>query len=57
MGDWNAKQYLQFNKERTLPATDLVNRIERTAPEYILDIGCGLGNSTAELKNAGLKLM
>ena len=50
MGDWNAKQYLQFNKERTLPATDLVNRIERTAPEYILDIGCGPGNSTAELK-------
>ena len=50
MGDWNAKQYLRFSKERTLPATDLVHRIELTKPKHILDIGCGPGNSTSELK-------
>ncbi len=49
MKDWNAEQYLKFQKERTQPAVDLANRIQADHPENILDIGCGPGNSTAVL--------
>ncbi len=30
---WNSKQYLKFEKERTQPAIDLVNRIEYANPK------------------------
>ncbi len=50
MSDWNSRQYLKFEKERTQPAKDLINRIEIDNPNKILDIGCGPGNSTYELK-------
>lgn len=43
---WNSNQYLEFKKERTLPATDLANHIAVKNPQHILDIGCGPGNST-----------
>ena len=49
MNDWNATQYLKFNRERTQPAIDLVNRLTIAAPERVLDIGCGPGNSTQVL--------
>ncbi len=48
MNDWNSNQYTKFEKERTLPSIDLINRINIT-PESILDIGCGPGNSTNQL--------
>ncbi len=51
MPDWNPELYLQFEKERTLPAHDLIARIELQAPGRILDIGCGPGNSTIALKH------
>ncbi len=51
MSDWNAAQYSKFVKERTLPAIDLANSITCPNPHSILDIGCGIGNSTTVLKN------
>lgn len=50
MLDWNPDLYLKFEKERTLPAKDLISRIEVVNPKKILDVGCGSGNSTHELK-------
>lgn len=53
MADWNSSQYLKFKSERTLPSVDLISRIKLSAsPCKILDIGCGPGNSSAELKKA-----
>lgn len=51
MEKWNSKQYLKFVKERTQPATDLVNRIEMENPVNIFDMGCGPGNSTKVLSD------
>lgn len=50
MYDWNPDLYLKFEKERTLPAKDLISRIEFVNPKRILDVGCGSGNSTHELR-------
>jgi trans-aconitate 2-methyltransferase len=49
VADWNPAQYLKFEKERTQPAIDLVNRINADNPVKIMDVGCGPGNSTAVL--------
>jgi len=49
--DWNPNLYLRFEKERTQPVKDLISRIEKAEPARIIDIGCGPGNSTRELKN------
>lgn len=46
MSDWNPREYLMFEKERSRPAADLVRRINHLKPERILDVGCGPGNST-----------
>ena len=44
--DWNPELYLKFGRERIQPSIDLVNRIQFTNPQKIIDIGCGPGNST-----------
>ena len=49
MDGWKPDLYLKFAKERTQPTKDLVARIEVEAPAQIIDLGCGPGNSTAEL--------
>jgi trans-aconitate 2-methyltransferase len=49
MADWNSEQYLKFADERTQPSIDLVNRIHIKAPQNIVDVGCGPGNSTQVL--------
>ncbi len=47
MSDWSAAQYSKFKKERTIPAIDLANSIKCENVNSVLDIGCGIGNSTA----------
>lgn len=49
MSDWSAAQYSKFKKERTIPAIDLANSIKCENVNSVLDIGCGIGNSTAVL--------
>mgnify|MGYP004473849081 CR=1 FL=1 len=48
MSDWNAALYSKFEKDRTLPSYDLVRAVD-IRPKTVLDIGCGIGNSTAVL--------
>lgn len=50
MSDWNSAQYLKFKNERTQPSVDLIARIGLETPADIIDIGCGPGNSTEQLK-------
>ncbi len=51
MSDWNPTQYTKFERERTRPSQDLIRQLPHT-PHTILDIGCGPGNSTAQLQEA-----
>lgn len=49
MPTWDAKQYLRFNDQRTRPCRELAARVAIEAPERVIDLGCGPGNSTAVL--------
>ena len=49
MSDWSAAQYSKFKQGRTIPAVDLANSIKCENVKSVLDIGCGIGNSTAVL--------
>ena len=51
MPQWNPDLYLQFDRQRTQAAIDLLNRIEQVAPAHVVDLGCGPGNSTAILRD------
>lgn len=51
MANWNTEQYLQFKKQRTRPALDLISRIPLSYPAAVLDLGCGPGNSTQALRD------
>jgi trans-aconitate 2-methyltransferase len=46
---WDPDVYMKFAGERTRPAVELLARVPMTAPERVIDLGCGPGNSTAVL--------
>ncbi|HHV3003336.1 trans-aconitate 2-methyltransferase [Escherichia coli] len=49
MSDWNPSLYLHFAAERSRPTVELLARVPLENIEYIADLGCGPGNSTALL--------
>jgi trans-aconitate 2-methyltransferase len=46
---WDPSQYLAFADERSRPFFDLAGRVAAQAPDYVVDLGCGPGQLTAEL--------
>lgn len=51
MSEWKPDLYLKYEKQRSLPARDLVHRLRHLKPKRIVDLGCGPGNSTLLLKD------
>jgi trans-aconitate 2-methyltransferase len=49
MPTWDAKQYLRFNDQRMRPCRELAARIAIEAPDRVIDLGCGPGNSASVL--------
>jgi trans-aconitate 2-methyltransferase len=50
MPAWDPNLYLRYANERARPATDLIAQIHLESLARIVDLGCGPGNSTEQLK-------
>ena len=50
MANWDASTYDRFEAERARPSRDLIARLAGMKPRRIVDLGCGSGLSTLELK-------
>lgn len=46
---WDPDRYLAYADERGRPFVDLVSRVDASAPQAVVDLGCGPGNLTALL--------
>lgn len=46
---WNPEQYQKFSDHRRRPFEDLISRVGATAPETVVDLGCGPGPLTLSL--------
>jgi trans-aconitate 2-methyltransferase len=50
MPGWDANLYLKFAGQRGRPAADLVAQIALENPRRIIDLGCGTGTSTEQVR-------
>jgi trans-aconitate 2-methyltransferase len=46
---WDPRQYRAYEAERARPFFDLLDRVDVDAPAYVVDLGCGPGERTADL--------
>ena len=46
---WNPQQYEKFSDHRQRPFADLTSRVGATAPDVVVDLGCGPGPLTLSL--------
>lgn len=46
---WSPQQYRAYASHRARPFFELLSRIDMTAPAYVVDLGCGPGERTADL--------
>ncbi len=46
MVNWEPDLYRRYEAERSQPARDLLSRVPLKAPQMVVDLGCGPGNST-----------
>jgi trans-aconitate 2-methyltransferase len=46
---WSPQQYRAYASHRARPFFELLSRVDVTAPAYVVDLGCGPGERTADL--------